>query len=62
MRDLFNLEWNDPDAERVAKMVKRIRGEWLNFVRYKKVETTKNLAERVLRPEVVFRKIIGGYH
>ncbi|KXA99062.1 hypothetical protein AKJ41_06010 [candidate division MSBL1 archaeon SCGC-AAA259O05] len=37
------------------------RRGWFNFVGYKEIEPTNNLAERVLRLEVVFWKIIGGH-
>jgi hypothetical protein len=60
-RDLVNRDWSDPEARRVVKLLKKHLGEWFNFVRYPEVEPTNNLAERVLRPEVVFRKIIGGH-
>jgi len=59
LRDLVDRDWSDPEVEKVVKMVKKYQGEWFNFIRYKEVEPTNNLAERVLRPEVVFRKIIG---
>ena len=61
LRDLVNRNWSDPGARRVVKLLKKHMGEWFNFVRYPEVEPTNNLAERVLRPEVVFRKIIGGH-
>lgn len=61
LQDLVDQDWSDPDVRKAAKTVKKHRGEWFNFVRYPEVESTNNLAERVLRPEVVFRKIIGGH-
>ncbi|KXA95086.1 hypothetical protein AKJ65_02685 [candidate division MSBL1 archaeon SCGC-AAA259E19] len=61
LRNLVDRNWNDPEAKKLAKMVKKHQGEWFNFVRYREVEPTNNLAERALRPEVVFRKIIGGH-
>ncbi|KXB06164.1 hypothetical protein AKJ53_01100 [candidate division MSBL1 archaeon SCGC-AAA382F02] len=59
LRNLIDRDWSDPETRKVAKMIKKHRGEWFNFIRYEEVEPTNNLAERVLRPEVVFRKIIG---
>ena len=61
LQDLLNSNWSDPEARRVVKLLKKHQGEWFNFVRYPEVDSTNNLAERVLRPEVVFRKIIGGH-
>jgi transposase len=61
LKNLVNSNWSDPETRRVVKLLKKHQGEWFNFVRYPEVEPTNNLAERVLRPEVVFRKIIGGH-
>ncbi|KXB08434.1 hypothetical protein AKJ55_00995 [candidate division MSBL1 archaeon SCGC-AAA382M17] len=59
LRNLVDRDWSNPETRKVAKMVKKHLGEWFNFIRYEEVEPTNNLAERILRPEVVFRKIIG---
>jgi len=42
------------EGEKTSRRVVQLR-------RYEEVEPTNNLAERALRPEVVFRKIIGGH-
>lgn len=50
----------DPDAQRLAKRLRRHQQELTLFLHEPKLEGTNNRAERALRPVVVLRKITGG--
>ena len=59
--ELAQRDWKDPECGRIAKRLLKHRGELFTFVVCPGVEGTNNLAERVLRPYVVRRKISGGH-
>ena len=61
MVELAQRDWKDPECGRIAKRLLKHRGELFTFVVCPGVEGTNNLAERVLRPYVVRRKISGGH-
>jgi len=57
---LAQLDWADPDAERLGKRLYKYRGKLTTFLHKPQVDGTNNAAERALRPAVVMRKITGG--
>jgi hypothetical protein len=62
--ELRRLETCPLDHEKAATLQSRIRkhaGQWLVFLDDPRVPPTNNLAERVLRPLVVLRKITFGH-
>ena len=58
---LTQREWTHPNCRRIAKRLGKHSGELFTFVVCPEVEGTNNVAERVLRPYVVRRKISGGH-
>lgn len=57
---LAQLDWADPDAERLGKRLYKYRNKLTTFLHKSEVDGTNNAAERALRPAVVMRKITGG--
>jgi len=60
LKELAELRWNDPDADRLAKRLSKYQSKLTTFLHKKEVDGTNNAAERALRPAVVMRKITGG--
>ena len=52
--------WNDPDADRLTKRLRKHRDSLTTFLHKPGVDGTNNAAERALRPAVIMRKITGG--
>jgi transposase len=52
--------WNDADADRLSKRLRKYRTKLTTFLHKAQVQGTNNAAERALRPAVVMRKITGG--
>lgn len=52
--------WNDPDADRLTKRIRKHRDSLTTFLHKKEVDPTNNAAERAIRPAVIMRKITGG--
>jgi len=57
---LLAAEYHRPDEQRIAKRMRRNRGELTAFLWERELDGTNNAAERALRPAVVARKISGG--
>jgi transposase len=57
---LADAEYQEPDARRIGKRMRKFRTELTAFLWDKNLEGTNNIAERALRPVVVARKISGG--
>jgi transposase len=51
----------DGAAGKLARAVRRCRGDLFRFVTRRDVPYTNNACERALRPSVVFRKVTGGF-
>jgi len=60
LAELGQSLWDDPDAERLARRLKKCNGKLTTFLHKPEVDGTNNAAERALRPAVVMRKITGG--
>ncbi len=52
--------WNDADADRLTKRIRKHRDSLTTFLHKKEVDGTNNAAERAIRPAVIMRKITGG--
>jgi transposase len=52
--------WNDPDADRLTKRIRKHRDSLTTFLHKPEVDGTNNAAERAIRPAVIMRKITGG--
>jgi transposase len=57
---LAKAEYDETNARRIAKRLKKHQTELTAFLWIKDLEPTNNAAERALRPAVVARKISGG--
>lgn len=58
---LKDQPWDDdPDADRLAKRLRKYRDKLTPFLHHAELDGTNNAAERALRPAVVMRKITGG--
>jgi transposase len=57
---LGQTTWNDPDADRLTRRLKKHRTSLTTFLHRPEVDGTNNAAERAIRPAVVMRKITGG--
>lgn len=53
-------QYPEPQAAKIQERIIRYRDELLTCLRYDNVLPENNTAERVLRPQVVMRKIFGG--
>lgn len=52
--------WNDADADRLTKRIRKHRDSLTTFLHKPQVDGTNNAAERAIRPAVIMRKITGG--
>lgn len=57
---LKDQPWEDADANRLAKRLRKYRDKLTPFLHHAELDGTNNAAERALRPAVVMRKITGG--
>jgi len=60
LEQLAKAEYDEPNAARLAKRLRKHRAELTRFLWDKDLDGTNNAAERALRPAVVMRKITGG--
>ena len=60
LEGLAQMNWGDPDAQRLNKRLYKYREKLTTFLHNEHVEGTNNAAERALRPAVVMRKITGA--
>ena len=60
LADLAKTTWDDADATRLSKRLKKHEKSLTTFLHKPEVDGTNNAAERALRPAVVMRKITGG--
>ena len=60
LSDLAGETWDDADANRLTKRLKKHEKSLTTFLHKPEVDGTNNAAERALRPAVVMRKITGG--
>ena len=60
LADLVSAAYDEPNAKRIAKRLRRHHNELTAFLWEKDLDGTNNAAERALRPAVVARKISGG--
>lgn len=60
LEQLAQLSWDDPDADRLTRRLKKYREKLTTFLHKSEVDGTNNAAERAIRPAVVMRKITGG--
>jgi transposase len=58
--DLAKGVYDEPNARRIAKRLRRHQNELTAFLWEKDLDGTNNAAERAIRPAVVSRKISGG--
>lgn len=57
---LADADYDEPNAKRIGKRMRKFKKELTAFLRDKNLEGTNNIAERAIRPLVVARKISGG--
>jgi hypothetical protein len=60
LEQLLARAYDEPNAKRIARRMRRHQKELTAFLWEKDLEGTNNAAERALRPAVVARKISGG--
>lgn len=60
LSELANATWDDAEAIRLGKRLKKHEKSLTTFLHKPEVDGTNNAAERALRPAVVMRKITGG--
>ena len=60
LQKLAQTQYDEPNARRIAKRLKRHQKELTAFLWTKDLDATNNAAERAIRPVVVARKISGG--
>jgi hypothetical protein len=60
LEQLAGAVYDEPNAKRLAKRMKKHRQELTAFLGDKELDGTNNAAERAIRPAVVARKISGG--
>jgi hypothetical protein len=60
LAELAGKTWDDPQAVRLGKRLKKYQSKLTTFLHHKEVDGTNNAAERAIRPAVVMRKITGG--
>lgn len=58
--ELSQRIWNDADADRLTKRIRKHRDSLTTFLHKREVDGTNNAAERAIRPAVIMRKITGG--
>jgi transposase len=49
------------DGQKLARAIRKCRGDLFVFVTHRDVPATNNGSERALRPSVIFRKVTGGF-
>jgi transposase len=57
---LGDADYDEPNAKRIGKRMRKFKKELTAFLLDKNLEGTNNIAERAIRPLVVARKITGG--
>jgi transposase len=57
---LANIDYDEPQARRIGKRMRKFKNELTAFLWDEHLEGTNNAAERAIRPTVVARKISGG--
>jgi hypothetical protein len=57
---LADADYDEPNAKRIGKRMRKFKKELTAFLLDKNLEGTNNIAERAIRPLVVARKITGG--
>jgi transposase len=57
---LAAADYDEPNAKRIGKRLRKFQNELTAFLKEKDLEGTNNAAERAIRPLVVARKISGG--
>jgi transposase len=60
LRQLASASYEESNAKRIAKRLRKYQSELTAFLWEKDLDATNNAAERALRPAVVARKISGG--
>jgi transposase len=60
LKNIINTEYKCPGAKKVQTRLKNEGKDILTALLYEGVPLTNNLAERIIRPMVIFRKITGG--
>lgn len=60
LEELAGADYEEPNAQRLAKRMRKHQKELTAFLWDKDLEGTNNAAERAIRPAVVARKISGG--
>lgn len=60
LEELARADYDEPNARRIAKRMRRHQKELTAFLWDKDLDGTNNAAERAIRPAVVARKISGG--
>jgi hypothetical protein len=60
LEQLANADYDEANARRIAKRIRKHRQELTAFLWDKDLDGTNNAAERAIRPAVVARKISGG--
>ncbi len=60
LETLATADYEEPNAKRIAKRLRKYQKELTAFLWEKDLDGTNNAAERAIRPAVVARKISGG--
>jgi len=60
--EILSTPWNNPNARRLLKRLRRHRNDLFTFVAQPDVSSNNNHAEREIRPAVIMRKNILGNH
>ena len=60
LQTLATADYQEPNARRIAKRLRKYQKELTAFLWEKDLDGTNNAAERAIRPAVVARKISGG--
>jgi transposase len=60
LAELATAQYEEPNAKRIAKRMRKYQKELTAFLWEKDLDGTNNAAERAIRPAVVARKISGG--
>jgi transposase len=57
---LYDAQYDDPDAQRLANRIEKYRFELFTFLEFDEVDADNNHGEREIRPAVQMRKAYGG--
>lgn len=57
---LYDTQYDDPDAQRLANRLEKYQGELFTFLEFDGVDADNNHGEREIRPAVQMRKAYGG--